>query len=152
MHDIVRGDKHNVRISANRNAQISVIHSAYCLTCALQFADFSSCVCHLEQLHAQSSPLFPIVFDINMFPFLLFSQYLLSFHYFARVCAALLRPLHGRNFSGLWFCQLGFGVSLRGATSNLPSSPNSLSNRNMLHDGRKHKTVNFSQSSRSMRK
>ena len=34
---------------------------------------------------------------------------------------------------------MGFGVSLRAATSNLPSSPNLLSNRGaVLHDGRKH--------------
>ena len=32
---------------------------------ALRFADFSGCVCHLEQLHAQSPFLFPIVFGIN---------------------------------------------------------------------------------------
>ena len=38
-----------------------------------------------------------------------------------------------------------FGVSLRDATSNHPSSPNPLSNRSVLHDGRKHKTVVSSQ-------
>ena len=30
---------------------------------------FSGCVCHLEQLHAQSPFLFPIVFSINLIPF-----------------------------------------------------------------------------------
>ena len=30
---------------------------------------FSGCVCHLEQLHAQSPFLFPIVFGINLIPF-----------------------------------------------------------------------------------
>ena len=30
MREVVRGDKHNLRKSANRNAQISVIHSAHC--------------------------------------------------------------------------------------------------------------------------
>ena len=42
------------------------------LICALQFADFqifSGCVCHLEQRHAQSPFLFPIVFSINLIPF-----------------------------------------------------------------------------------
>ena len=39
------------------------------LICALQFADFSGCVCHFEQLHAQSPFLFPIVFSINLIPF-----------------------------------------------------------------------------------
>ena len=36
---------------------------------------FSGCVCHLEQLHAQSPFLFPIVFSINLIPFF---RYLLS--------------------------------------------------------------------------
>ena len=35
--------------------------------CNLQI--FSDCVCHLEQLHAQSPFLFPIVFSINLIPF-----------------------------------------------------------------------------------
>ena len=39
------------------------------LICALQFADFSGCVCHLEQRHAQSPFLFPIVFSVNLIPF-----------------------------------------------------------------------------------
>ena len=30
VREVVRGDKHNLRKSANRNAQISVIHSAHC--------------------------------------------------------------------------------------------------------------------------
>ena len=33
------------------------------MRCDLQI--FSGCVCHLEQLHAQSPVLFPIVFSIN---------------------------------------------------------------------------------------
>ena len=41
--------------------------------CNLQI--FSGCVCHLEQLHAQSPFLFPIVFSINLIPFF---RYLLS--------------------------------------------------------------------------
>ena len=70
MREVVRGDKHNLRKSANRNAQISVIHSAHYtdfVLCNLQI--FSGCVCHLEQLHAQSPFLFPIVFSINLIPF-----------------------------------------------------------------------------------
>ena len=68
-----------------------------------------------------------------------------SFTRVVRVCAASLGPLRGRNSFCLWFWQLVFGVSLRDATSNLPSSPNPLSNRSVLHDGRKHKTVVSSQ-------
>ena len=37
------------------------------MLCNLQI--FSGCVCHLEQLHAQSLFLFPIVFSINLIPF-----------------------------------------------------------------------------------
>ena len=37
------------------------------MRCDLQI--FSGCVCHLEQLHAQSPFLFPIVFSINLIPF-----------------------------------------------------------------------------------
>ena len=42
VREVVRGDKHNQRKSANRNAQISVIHSAHYtgLCLYLQFADF----------------------------------------------------------------------------------------------------------------
>ena len=38
VREVVRGDKHNLRKSANRNAQISVIHSAHYTD--LCFADF----------------------------------------------------------------------------------------------------------------
>ena len=94
--------------------------------CNLQI--FSGCVCHLIQLHAQSPFLFPIVFSMNLIPFfdICSVDYLLFFHpgcsgkcYFA----TLLGPLRGRNSCCLWFWQLVFGVWLRDATSNLPSSP-----------------------------
>ena len=69
MREAVRGDKHKLRKSANRKAQISVIHLYGFVLCNLQI--FSVCVCHLEQLHAQSPFLFPIVvFSINLIPFL----------------------------------------------------------------------------------
>ena len=83
--------------------------------------NFSGCVCHLEQLHAQSPFLFPIVFSINLIPF--FDICSVDYLLFFRVCAALLGPLRGRNSCCLWFWQLVFGDSLRAATSNLPSSP-----------------------------
>ena len=70
MREVVRGDKHNLKKSANRNAQISVIHSAHCTDlCFAILLIFSGCVCHLEQLHAQSPFLFPIVYSINLIPF-----------------------------------------------------------------------------------
>ena len=132
--------------------------------CNLQI--FSGCVCHLEQLHAQSPFLFPIVFSINLIPFFdicsvdplaVFQPGCSGICYFA----TLLGPLRGRNSCCLWFWQLVFGVWLRDATSNLPSSPNPLSNRSVLHDhdGRKHtwesihtsKTVVFFTIQRSLR-
>ena len=106
--------------------------------CNLQI--FSGCVCHLEQLHAQSPFLFPIVFR---FLFSIFAQYLL---FIQPGCSGMCcftwaaGPLRGRNSCCLWFSQVVFGFWLRDATSNLPSSPNPLSNRSVLHDhdGRKH--------------
>ena len=116
--------------------------------CNLQI--FSGCICHvhLEQLHAQSPFLFPIVFGIILISFLdICSAFAVpSPQLFAY--AALLGPLHGQISCCLWLWQLGFGVLLRDATSNLPYSgsprPNALSSRSVLHDGRKHKTVVFS--------
>ena len=68
MREVVRGDKHNLRKSANRNAQISTT------MCGVSDTDLCVAICrlsqvvfvHLEQLHAQSPFLFPIVFSINI--------------------------------------------------------------------------------------
>ena len=125
MREVVRGDKHNLRKSANRNAQISVIHSAHYTDLCFAICRFSQVVCHLEQLHAQSPFLFPMVFSINLIPF--FDNYLLSpccsFTPVVLACAALLGPPRGCNSCCLWFWQLVFGVSLWDGMSNLPSSP-----------------------------
>ena len=149
MREVVRGDKHNLRKSANRDAQVSVIHSAHCTDLCLQFEDFSGCVCHLEQLHAQSAFLFPIVFSIHLIPFFDICSVLavLSRGLFGYVGCFTWAAAQSQQLlfvvlaAGLW----KFGVSLRDGTSNLPSSPNPLSNRSVLHEGRKHKTVVFSQ-------
>ena len=104
--------------------------------CNLQI--FSGCVCHLEQLHAQSPFLFPIVFSINLIPFFdicsvdrlaVFQPGCSSMCYFTWAAA---------RSQQLLFVVLAAG--LRDATSNLHSSPNPLSNRSVLHDhdGRKH--------------
>ena len=75
------------------------------MLCNLQI--FSGCVCHLEQLHAQSPFLFPIVFSINLIPFFdicsvlaVFSPGLFGF------VLILLGPLRGRNCCCLWFWQV----------------------------------------------
>ena len=97
------------------------------MLCNLQI--FSGCVCHLEQLHAQSPFLFPIVFGINLIPFLI------PFFDNRSVFAVLSPGLFGFVLLYLGQCaarsQLllfvvlagGFGVSPRAVTSNLPSSP-----------------------------
>ena len=119
-----------MRKSANRNAQISVIHSAHCPDLCFAICRFShaGCVCHLEQLHAQSPFLFPIVFSISLISFFDICSVLSNFF------NTVLSPgLFGCCFTWaaarlqqLLFVVLaaGFGVSLRDATSNLPSSPN----------------------------
>ena len=53
---------------SQRTNQCHSLHTLYWFVlCNLQI--FSGCVCHLEQLHAQSPFLFPIVFSINLIPF-----------------------------------------------------------------------------------
>ena len=62
MREVVRGDKHNLGKSANCKAQISAmcrVNDTDLCVAILQI--FSGCVCHLEQLHAQSLFLFSIV-------------------------------------------------------------------------------------------
>ena len=117
--------------------------------CNLQI--ISGCVCHLEQLHAQSPFLFPIVFSINLIPFFdicsvlavlspgLFGSVLL---YLGR-CAVATVAVCG---FGRWF-----GVSLRAATSNLLSSPDHPSEIKQTC-APAYKTVDFSQSMLSSNK
>ena len=119
MREVVRGDKHNLRKSANRNAQISVIHSAHCTDLCVAICRFSQVVFVTSNNFTHKSPfLFPIVFSINLIPFFdICSVDLLavfqpgcsgtSMCYF---CATSLGPLRGRNSCCLWFWQLIFGV------------------------------------------
>ena len=87
--------------------------------CNLQI--FSGCVCPLEQLHAQSPFLFPIVFSINLIPFFdTFPQYLLFIHPgCSGMCfCILLEPLRGHKSCCLWFwLVLHFEHSTAGAGS-----------------------------------
>ena len=91
--------------------------------CNLQI--FSGCVCHLEQLHAQSPFLFPIVFSINLIPFFDISSvdYLLFIHPgCSGMCfCILLGPLRGRNSTRccLWYWLV---MVLRALDSRLPGS------------------------------
>ena len=101
-----------MRKSANRNAQISVIHSAHCPDLCFAICRFShaGCVCHLEQLHAQSPFLFPIVFSINLIPFFDICSVLSNF-----LNTVLSPGLFGCCFSDLGHCAVatvavcGFG-------------------------------------------
>ena len=69
MREVVRGDKQPEKIcELQRTNQCHSLRTLYWFVlCNLQI--FSGCVCHLEQLHAQSAFLFPIVFSINLIPF-----------------------------------------------------------------------------------
>ena len=70
VREVVRGYKHNLRKSANRNAQISVIHSAH-------YTDLCFAICRFSQVVFVTSNnfthnllfLFPIVFSINLILF-----------------------------------------------------------------------------------
>ena len=66
MREVVRGDKHNLRKSANRLQSTNQYNVRsewhWFVRCDLQI--FSGCACHLEQLHAQS-PFFRIVSSIG---------------------------------------------------------------------------------------
>ena len=102
---------------------------------------FSGCVCHLEQLHAQSPFLFPIVFGINLIPFFdicsvltVLSPGLFGFvlRYLGR-CAIATVAVCG---FGRWFWCFTAGCHVK--SSLFPGSPNPLSNRRVLHDWRKH--------------
>ena len=44
VREVVRGDKHNLRKSANRNAQVSVIHFAHCTDLRFAICRFSQVV------------------------------------------------------------------------------------------------------------
>ena len=86
--------------------------------CNLQI--FSGCVCPLEQLHAQSPFLFPIVLVLIWFLFSVFPQYLLFLHPgCSGMCfCILLEPLRGRKSCCLWFWHvMHFEHSTAGAGS-----------------------------------
>ena len=115
--------------------------------CNLQI--FSGCVCHLEQLHAQSPFLFPIVFSINLIPFFdikfcsvlavlspgLFGFVLL---YLGR-CAVATVAVFCCGF-GRWFWCFTAGCHVKSPL--FPGSPNPLSHRRVLEKA--YKTVDFS--------
>ena len=70
VREVVRGDKHNLRKFA-KSQRTDQCHSLRILHWFVlrNLQIFSGCVCHLEQLHAQSPFLFPISFGINLIPF-----------------------------------------------------------------------------------
>ena len=83
------------------------------------FQIFSGCVCHLEQLHAQSPFLFPIVFSVNLIPFFVIcSVYLLAVFqpgcsgmcYFTWAAARSQQLLFVVLAAGLWCLTAGCHV------------------------------------------
>ena len=114
--------------------------------CNLQI--FSGCVCHLEQLHAPSTFLFPIVFGINLIPFFdIFSVLAVpSPRLFVYVLLYLGRCVVATvAVCGFGSWSLVFTLGCKCYVKS-PLFPKPLSNRSVLHDGRKHKTVVFSHS------
>ena len=70
VREVVRGDKHNLRKSANRNAQISVIHSAHSTDLCFAICRFSQVVFVPSNNFTHNLLFyFPIVFSINLIPF-----------------------------------------------------------------------------------
>ena len=69
VREVVRGEKHNQRKSANRKAQISVIHSAYCTDLCFAIFRFLRLCLSPRTTSRTISFLFPIVFSINLIPF-----------------------------------------------------------------------------------
>ena len=104
------------------------------MLCNLQI--ISGCVCHLEQLHAQSPFLFPIVFGINLIPFFdICSVLAVLSPGVVRVCAPLVWLYLGRcavatvavcGF-GRWFWCFTAGCHVKSLLFLFPGSPNPLS-------------------------
>ena len=119
------------------------------MRCNLQI--FSGCVCHLEQLHAQSRFLFPIFFGIKLIPFfdigsvlavLLGNAYVLL--YLGHCAVATVAVCDFGSWALVFHCGLPCQIS----PSPPPPPPHPLSNRGLgvLSDRRKHKIVFFLQS------
>ena len=109
--------------------------------CILQI--FSGCVCHLEQLHSQSPFLFQIVFGINLMPFFDIGSVLAvlcsGVLFFTWAAARSQLSLFAALAAGLWCFTAGCHVN----SLPLPQTLTPLSNRSLLHNERKHKTVVF---------
>ena len=66
MREVALGDKHHLRKSADRKAQVSPVSGKNAfLICAIRSADFFRVFIPCVQPHAQSLFLFPIAFGIN---------------------------------------------------------------------------------------
>ena len=144
LFEVINTTWDNLQIATHKSVSFT-LHMYWFVLCNLQI--ISGCVYHLEQLHAQSPFLFPIVFGINLIPFFDICSVLAVFHLtrVVRVCAPLLGPLRGRNCCCLWFSQVVLVFHCGVATSNLPSSPDPpdpLSNRRVLH-GKSINTKNY---------
>ena len=109
------------------------------MLCNLQI--ISGCVCHLEQLHAQSPFLFPIVFSTNLILFFVICSVLAVFS--TRLFGYVLLYLGRCAVATVAVCGFGswslvFGCEMPRQISPLPPTPSS--NRSVFHDhdGRKH--------------
>ena len=107
------------------------------MLCNLQI--ISGCVCHLEQLHAQSPFLFPIVFSINLIPFFDICSVLAKLLYFHPGCSGLCSFTWAAARSQLllfvvWQVVWCFTAGCHVKSPLFPGSP--LSNRRVLQHTR----------------
>ena len=110
------------------------------LICALQFSDFSDGVCQLEQLQSQSPFLLPIVFGTNLIPFfdVCSVDYLLFFHPGCSGMCCFTWATAWSQQSPFVVLAAGLSCFTAGCNGKSPLCTQPLSNRSVLHDGRKH--------------
>ena len=81
MREVVWGDKHNLRKSSNRNAQISVIHSPHCTDLCFAICRFSQVVFITSNNFTHNLLFYFQQFLVLIwFLFSILAQYLLLFH------------------------------------------------------------------------
>ena len=136
VHEVVRGDKHNLRKSANFKAQISV-HSEHCTDLFFAICKFSQVVFVTSNNFTHNLLLMPFFrYCIGSVLAVLCS----GMHFFTWAAGRSQLSLFVGLAAGLWCFTAGCHVK------SLPLPPTPLSHRSVLHDGRKHRTVIFLQS------
>ena len=139
--------------NANRNAKISVVHSVSCTELCFAICRFSQ-VLFVTSNNATHNLLFCfqqfLRYLLSTLPFSIFAQYLLFFHSgCSGMCCFSSKWATARSqqvlfvVCGFGSWSLAFHCRMARQISPLRASPDPLSNRSVLHLGRKHKTVVF---------